>query len=142
MKTILLKQSDLKRNWHLIDADGKVVGDVATKSAVLLRGKHKVTFSPHLDQGDGVIIINAEKVVFTGNKLDQKKYFRYSRYPGHVKSRTARELIKENPTRILEDAVAGMIPKNHLKKEILKRLKVYAGPDHPHLAQAPLPVTL
>ncbi|MBI5414779.1 50S ribosomal protein L13 [Candidatus Peregrinibacteria bacterium] len=142
MKTILPKKSEIKRSWYLLNADGLVVGKIAAKVASILRGKHKPTFTPHIDTGDGVIIINAEKVVFTGKKLDQKKYFRYSRHLGNVKEKTAGKILEDNPVRILQNAIGGMVPRNHNMKIILKRLKIFKGPEHKHTAQSPIPLSL
>lgn len=142
MKTILPQQKDIERKWHIIDAETQVVGKVATKAAHILLGKHKPTFTKHLDVGDGIIIINAEKVVFTGNKETQKKYYRYSGYPGNVRSKTAEKIRQEKPTMILEKAIAGMIPRNKHRNDILKRLKVYAGTEHPHAAQSPIAISI
>ncbi len=137
MKTFVPKKIDIIREWFIVDATGKSVGRIATEVAKALRGKNKPTFIPHLDTGDGVIIINAEKVVLTGNKWTQKKYFRYSGYIGNVKETTAEKMLEKNPTFILENAIAGMIPRTKFKNEILKRLKVTVGSEHRHDAQQP-----
>lgn len=137
MKTYSPKQSDLKPQWFVIDVKGKTLGKVATKVADILRGKNKPTFSPHLDCGDFVIIINAQEVHLTGNKKLQKEYYHHSRYPGGLKTARAEELLARKPERILELAIAGMIPHNKLKKKILKKLKVFAGSEHNHQAQNP-----
>ena len=137
MKTFVAKKENLEKRWFLVDAEGKVVGRLATKLATLLRGKGKPIFSPHLDCGDYIICINAEKVVFTGKKLEQKHYYRHSGYMGGQKSRTAERLLREKPREVIREAVKGMLPKNHLGRKLLKNLKVYAGPKHPHKAQMP-----
>ena len=137
MKTFVPKKSDITRDWFVVDATDKPVGRIATEVAKILRGKDKPTFTPHLDTGGGVIIINAEKVSFTGNKWGQKKYFRYSGYVGNVKETTAEKMLEKNPTFILENAIAGMIPRTKFKKELLKRLKVVVGTEHRHDAQQP-----
>ncbi len=137
MKTFVAKKENLEKRWFLVDAEGKVVGRLATKLATLLRGKGKPTFSPHLDCGDYIICINAEKVVFTGKKLEQKLYYRHSGYMGGQKSSTAERLLREKPREVIREAVKGMLPKNHLGRKLLKNLKVYAGSNHPHKAQMP-----
>ena len=137
MKTFVAKQEDLKKQWYLVDANGKVVGRLATRLASILRGKVKPTFSPHSDCGDFLVCINAEKVVFTGKKLEQKKYYRHSGYMGGQKSRTAQKLLQVKPEEVIVEAVKGMLPKNTLGRKLLKNLKVYAGPEHPHKAQLP-----
>ncbi|MCH7761163.1 50S ribosomal protein L13 [candidate division TA06 bacterium] len=137
MKTFVAKKENLEKRWFLVDAEGKVVGRLATKLATLLRGKGKPIFSPHLDCGDYIICINAEKVVFTGKKLEQKLYYRHSGYMGGQKSRTAERLLREKPREVIREAVKGMLPKNHLGRKLLKNLKVYAGSNHPHKAQMP-----
>ena len=137
MKTFVPKKSDITREWFIVDAAGKPLGRIATEVAKVLRGKTKPIFTPHLDTGDGVIIINAEKVVLTGNKWSQKKYFRYSGYVGNVKETTAEKMLEKKPTFILENAVAGMIPRTKFKKDMLKRLKVVTGTEHRQDAQQP-----
>lgn len=136
-KTISIRKEDVQRDWYIIDAENLVVGRAATKIATVLRGKHKPSFTPHIDCGDCVIVINAEKVRFTGKKLDQKTYQRYSGYPGGQKSQTARELLAKKPTAIVEKAVKGNLPKNKLGRKIFNNLFVYAGSEHPHQAQQP-----
>ena len=138
-KTIHQPVNDIDRRWHLIDASGRVLGRLATEVAVLLRGKHKPIFSPHLDTGDFVVIINAEKVQLTGNKLKDKLYHRHSGYPGGLKTTTAEQMLKKHPTRVLEAAVRGMLPKTKLGAALFRKLKVYAGPTHPHESQRPAP---
>ena len=139
MSTYSPKLSEIQRAWHVVDADGMVLGRLATEVARLLRGKHKPTFAPHIDTGDHVIVINADKVVLTGKKLDQKKAYRHSGYPGGLRSVSYRELMAKRPERVIEKAVKGMLPKNSLGRKMAKKLKVYAGPDHPHQAQKPVP---
>jgi large subunit ribosomal protein L13 len=140
MKTAFAKDSDVVKKWHLIDADGLVVGRLATKIADILRGKNKAVYTPHTDTGDFVVIINAEKVRFTGNKLEQKKYYHHTGYPGGIRAATAKDIMKENPERIIISAVRGMLPKNRLARKQLNKLKVYSGPEHPHKAQNPEPL--
>jgi large subunit ribosomal protein L13 len=144
MKTHHPKLTDFqgKRAWHLIDAEGQVLGNLAVEAAVILRGKNKPEWHPSLDCGDNIIVINAEKIVLTGQKEAQKEYFRHSGYPGALKRTTAGKMRKEHPERIIEKAVAGMIPRNRLKKIILGKLHVYAGAEHPHAGQNPKPLTL
>lgn len=135
MKTYSTKASDIEREWHVIDASGKTLGRLASEVARLLRGKHKPIYVPHLDTGDYVIVINADKVRVTGNKAKQKLYYRHSGYPGGLKSTSLAEMMASQPTRVIEHAVRGMLPKNPLGRAMLKKLKVYAGPNHPHQAQ-------
>lgn len=135
MKTYSTKASDIERQWHVIDASGKVLGRLATQAASLLMGKHKPIFSRNLDTGDFVVIINAEKVRVTGNKAKQKLYYRHSGYPGGLKSISLERMMQTNPTRVIEQAVEGMLPHNRLGASMMKKLKVYAGEEHPHLAQ-------
>ena len=137
MKTIFTKDTDVERKWHVIDADGLVVGRLATKVADILRGKNKAIYTPHTDTGDFVVIVNAKKVRFTGNKLEQKKYYHHTGYPGGIKMTTAKELMNETPEKVIISAVRGMMPKNKLAKQQLSKLKVYSGPEHPHQAQNP-----
>jgi large subunit ribosomal protein L13 len=141
MKTFSAKPAEVEKKWVLIDAANLVVGRLATLVAMRLRGKHKATFTPHVDMGDNVIIINAEKVVLTGRKLDQKIYYRHTGYPGGIKERVARKVIEGRfPERILEKAVERMLPRGPLGRQQLKNLRVYAGPEHPHTAQQPEPL--
>jgi large subunit ribosomal protein L13 len=135
MKTYSTKASDIERKWHVIDASGKTLGRLASEVARLLRGKHKPIYVPHLDTGDYVIVINADKVRVTGNKAKQKLYYRHSGYPGGLKSTSLAEMMESHPTRVIEHAVKGMLPKNPLGRAMFKKLKVYAGPNHPHQAQ-------
>ena len=137
MNTKSIKNKEISKDWWLADADGKVLGRFASKVAQILRGKHKVDFTPHMDMGDFVIIINAEKIKVTGSKFNNKIYYRHSLYPGGLKSQTFKELNEKNPERIIEEAVKGMLPKNKLGKSIIKKLKVFQGPNHDHESQQP-----
>lgn len=137
MKTFSLKNTEVTRNWVLFDASDRVLGRFATKIADKLRGKDKPTFTPHIDGGDFVVVINAEKVKVTGKKSDQKKYYKHSLYPGGLKEKSYQEVLNNNPERIIENAVRGMLPKNKLGKSIFKKLKVYRGSEHPHESQNP-----
>ena len=137
MKTYSLKKEEVQRNWFVIDATDRVLGRVATKIADKIRGKDKSTFTPHTDGGDYVIVINAEKIKVTGSKYNNKIYYRHSLYPGGLKSQTFKELNKKNPGRIIEEAVKGMLPKNKLGKSMIKKLKVFQGPNHDHESQQP-----
>ena len=139
MKTFSAKKEDVTREWWVIDLEGQTVGRAAAQIATLLRGKHKPIYTPHVDTGDFVICINADKVVFTGNKLADKSYHRHSGYPGGLKSITAGELLERRPENVITYAVQGMLPKNKLGTAMLKKLKVYAGSEHPHQAQQPKP---
>ena len=139
VRTYTPKAADIERRWHVIDASDVVLGRLAAQAAVLLRGKHKPTFAPHVDTGDFVIIVNAGKVALTGNKRDQKISYRHSGYPGGLKAVGYVELLEKNPRRAVEQAVRGMLPKNSLGRQTLSKLKVYAGPEHPHAAQKPVP---
>jgi large subunit ribosomal protein L13 len=130
---------DIDKRWHLLDASGRVLGRLATEAAVLLRGKHKPVFSPHLDVGDFVVVINADKVVLTGKKLKAKLYQRHSGYPGGLKTTTAEQMLKKHPARVVEYAVRGMLPKTKLGDALFRKLKVYAGAAHPHASQRPAP---
>jgi len=137
MKTFSAKKSDVERKWYLVDADGKVLGRMASKIAEILRGKHKPIYTPHVDTGDFIIVINAEKVVLTGKKLSQKVYYRHSGYPGGLKSVTAEKLQQKKPEELIRLVVKGMLPKNHLGREMINKLKIHAGGKHPHQAQNP-----
>ena len=139
MPTYSPKAGDVTRAWHVIDASDVVLGRLASHAATLLRGKHKPIFAPHVDTGDFVIIVNAEKVAVTGNKLDDKFLYRHSGYPGGLRRRSVREMIEKQPDRLVERAVEGMLPKNKLGRAMIGKLKVYAGPTHPHAAQQPTP---
>jgi large subunit ribosomal protein L13 len=136
-KTHVTKDEDIQREWFVVDATGQTLGRLATQIARVLRGKHKPCYSPSTDAGDYVVVVNAEKVRVTGRKLDQKTYYRHSGYPGGLKALTLRELLMRRPTRVIEHAVRGMLPRNRLGRRVFKKLKVYAGPDHPHEAQNP-----
>jgi large subunit ribosomal protein L13 len=137
MKTYMANNQTVERKWFFVDAEGKRLGRLATEVATLLRGKHKPTFTPHVDCGDYVIVINAEKIELTGNKWDDKKYYRHSRYPGGLKTTTAKVLNKNFPERMIEFAVKGMLPKGKLGRAMFKKLFVYAGAEHKHAAQQP-----
>ena len=139
MKTLLPKANQIERTWHLVDAQGKVLGRLATQVVRLLRGKHKPIYTPHLDTGDFVVIINAEKIVLTGKKLKDKVYYRHSGYPGGIKSTTPARVLKEKPERVLEEAIRGMLPKTKMGDALFRKVKVYAGGTHPHAAQRPQP---
>src|SRR5947209_6984339 len=140
MKTYSAKPGEIEREWFVVDAEGQTLGRLATRIAETLRGKGKAQYTPHVDTGDFVVVVNAEKVMVTGNKLDQKRYYRHSGYPGGLRSRTLREQLERRPTEVIRKAVKGMLPKNRLARQQLNKLKVYAGPDHPHEAQAPQPL--
>jgi large subunit ribosomal protein L13 len=136
-KTYVTKESDIKRDWWVVDADGQNLGRLAAKVAAVLRGKHKTIFTPSLDTGDFVVIVNAEKVAVTGNKLEEKKYYSVSLYPGGLRVKSLQAQLAQFPDRVLRTAVWGMLPHNKLGRAMLKKLKVYAGPTHPHAAQKP-----
>lgn len=142
MKTYTPKSGEIERNWRIVDAEGMVLGRIATQIADMLRGKDKPTFSPHMDTGDFVVVVNAEKVRLTGKKLSEKVYYRHSGYPGGIKSIVAEKLLEKKPEGLLIEAVKGMLPKNKLRKVFMKKLKVYAGGEHPHEAQRPKVVNL
>ncbi len=142
MRTFSPKPADITREWHELDADGAVLGRLATEAARLLRGKHKAIFAPHVDTGDHVVIVNAARVVMTSDKADKKLHYRHSGYPGGLKTRTYRDLLEREPERTVRRAVKGMLPKGPLGRQMLRKLKVYAGPTHPHAAQGPKPLTL
>ena len=137
MRTYLAKPSTVTRAWHLVDAEGKTLGRLAARIAIVLRGKHKPTFTPHVDTGDHVVVINADKIRLTGDKFKTKVYHRHTGYPGGLKSITAEHLHAKKPTALVTKAVAGMLPKNPLGKKMAKKLRVYAGAVHPHQAQRP-----
>ncbi len=139
MRTFSPKASDIQRQWHVVDASDVVLGRLASHVAILLRGKHKPVFAPHLDTGDFVIVVNAEKIALTGRKLEQKMAYRHSGYPGGLRSVAYGDLMARHPERAVEKAVKGMLPKNTLGRKMLRKLKVYAGPEHPHQAQQPAP---
>jgi large subunit ribosomal protein L13 len=141
-KTYVTKESDVQRDWYVVDARGQTLGRLATRVASVLRGKHKPIYSPAVDVGDYVVVVNAEKVHVTGRKLDQKIYYRHSGYPGGLKEITLRNLLQKYPARVIEHAVRGMLPKNRLGRKLFKHLKVYVGSEHPHVAQQPKPLEL
>ena len=136
-KTFVTKLDDIKREWFYVDADGQSLGRMASKIAAILRGKHKPIFTPGLDTGDFIVVVNAEKVTVTGNKLTEKFYYRYSGYPGGMTAISLRDQLAKHPDRVIEHAVWGMLPHNKLGRAMLKKLKVYRGPAHPHAAQNP-----
>lgn len=138
MKTYVAKPEDFNRDWYVVDASDQVLGRLATQIAMRLRGKHKPIFTPHVDTGDFVIVINADKVKLTGRKTDQKMYWRHSGYPGGIKGVSARRMLENKPEELIRQAVRGMLPKNRLGRKLLKKLKVYTGTEHPHQAQQPI----
>jgi len=137
MKTYTTKSAEIERHWKLVDADGATLGRLATRVATLLRGKHKPSFSPHLDTGDPVVVVNAAKVKVTGNKLQAKLYIRHSGYPGGLRKETLERLLSRRPEEVVRRAVRGMLPQNRLGEKMIRKLHVYAGPEHPHAAQKP-----
>lgn len=137
MTTYMAKPNEVEKKWYIVDAEDKTLGRLSSKIATVLRGKHKPEYTPHVDTGDFVIVINAEKVALTGKKWDEKMYYKHSQYPGGLKEMTYRELKKKKPEEIIRHAVDGMIPNNKLGKKMMKKLKIYAGPKHPHQAQQP-----
>jgi large subunit ribosomal protein L13 len=139
MKTYSAKKGEIEREWYVVDAEGQVLGRLATQIADRLRGKGKPQYTPHVDTGDFVVVVNAEKIAVTGTKLDSKLYYRHSGYPGGLKQRPLREQLERQPTEVLRKAVKGMLPRNKLARQQITKLKIYAGPDHPHEAQAPKP---
>ena len=142
MPTYTPKASEIERAWHVVDADGLVLGRVATEVARILRGKHKPIFAPHVDTGDHVIIVNADKIVLTANKAEKKIVYRHSGYPGGIKANTYADLLDTKPAEAVRRSVRGMLPKNRLGRQMLKKLKVYTGPNHPHSAQNPQPLAI
>ena len=140
MKTYSAKPGEIARDWYLVDAEGQTLGRLATRIADMLRGKGKPQYTPHVDTGDFVVVVNAEKIAVTGNKLDEKMYYRHSGYPGGLKERPLRDQLERQPTEVLRKAVKGMLPRNRLARQQLTKLKIYAGPEHPHEAQAPKPL--
>ena len=136
-RTYSAKEADITRKWYVVDAEGKTLGRLATQVAIVLRGKHKPIFTPHVDTGDHVIVVNAEKIHLTGDKVRQKTYYRHSGYPGGLKSETVKDLLERKPYVIVERAIKGMLPKTKLGKQMGRKLNVYAGPTHPHKAQQP-----
>ena len=141
-KTISANKATVNKEWVLVDADGQTLGRLASKVAKLLRGKHKPNFTPHVDCGDNVIVINAEKVMLTGKKWTDKKYIRHTGYPGGQRERTPNEMLAKFPTRLVENAIKGMLPKNRLGRSLFRNLYVYTGPEHPHAAQQPKEIKL
>jgi large subunit ribosomal protein L13 len=137
MKTYQAKQGEVQRDWYLVDAGGKILGRVASEIALRLRGKHKPIYTPHTDTGDFIIVVNAAGVVLTGKKLTEKMYYRYSGYPGGLRETAAGDMLRKKPEEMIRAAVKGMLPKNTLGRAMLKKLKIYAGSDHPHEAQSP-----
>lgn len=142
MRTFNSKSTDIDRKWYIVDATDQVLGRVATRIATVLRGKHKPVFSPHADTGDFIIVVNADKVLLTGKKEEQKMYFRHTGYPGGGKFTTVAEMRKKHPERIIANAVKGMLPRGPLGRQQFRKLKIYAGSDHPHQAQRPEPLTI
>ncbi len=143
MKTYMLKQGEVEHQWHVVDADGVVLGRLASQIAQVIRGKHKPTFTPHMDGGDFVVVVNAKKVRLTGRKMEQKEYFRHTGYVGNEKFTPVARMLETHPERVIEKAVFGMLPKGTLGRQVLrKKLKVYAGPNHPHEAQQPTPLDI
>jgi len=142
MKTYQAKKEELEHQWYLVNAEGKVLGRLATKLADLLRGKTKPTYTPHLDTGDFVVVVNAGKVALTGRKIKDKMYYHYTGYPGGIKEISAEKLLAKKPTEMIRIAVKGMLPKNSLGRQMLRKLKLYAGPNHPHEAQKPIPLEI
>jgi large subunit ribosomal protein L13 len=142
MKTISMRAEDVQRSWYVIDANNQTLGRLATEVARRLRGKHKAEYTPHVDTGDYIVVINADKVRVTGNKTTDKMYYRHSGYPGGIKSVSFQKLRDTYPDRIIEKAVKGMMPRNPLGRAMLRKLKVYAGPEHPHSAQQPEPLEI
>ena len=142
MTTFMANAGNIERKWYVIDAKGKPLGRVAAKAAVMLRGKHKATYTPHVDCGDNIIIINAKETKLTGNKLDQKMYYNHSMYPGGLRERTAKEMKEKYPIEMMERAVKGMLPHNRLGRQMYKKLFVYEGETHPHMAQKPTVIEL
>ena len=137
MKTYSAKPQDIRRQWHLIDADGKTLGRISTEIARRLRGKHKPEYTPHMDTGDYIVVVNADKVHVTGNKMSDKMYYKHTGYIGNLKSTNLEKLLASKPERVIQYAVKGMMPKGPLGRQMLSKLKVYAGPEHPHTAQQP-----
>src|SRR5437588_8507487 len=140
MRTYNAKPGEIARHWYVVDADGQTLGRLATQIADTLRGKRKPEYTPHVDTGDFVVVVNADKIAVTGKKLDEKIYYRHSGYPGGLKQRTLREELQRRPTEVIRKAVKGMLPRNRLSRAQITKLKVYAGPEHPHDAQAPKPL--
>ena len=142
MNTYTPKKSEIERTWHLVDAEGLVLGRMATEIATILRGKHKATYAPHIDTGDHVIVINADKVVLTSGKAQRKMVYRHTGFPGGIRSDTYGDLLSKKPAEIVRQSIRGMVPKNRLGRQQMSKLQVYAGPTHPHQAQKPVPLEL
>ena len=142
MNTYTPKKSEIERTWHLVDAEGLVLGRMATEIATILRGKHKATYAPHIDTGDHVIVINADKVVLTSGKAERKMVYRHTGFPGGIRSDTYGELLSKKPAEIVRQSIRGMVPKNRLGRQQMSKLQVYAGPTHPHQAQKPIPLEI
>jgi large subunit ribosomal protein L13 len=142
MKTYQAKKEEVDHHWYLVNAEGKVLGRLAAGVAKVLRGKHKPTYTPHVDTGDFIVVVNARKVSLTGKKLKDKTYYRYTGYPGGIKEMSAEKLLAKKPAEMIRMAVKGMLPKNSLGRQMLRKLKVYAGPNHPHEAQKPVPLEI
>ncbi|WP_456342591.1 50S ribosomal protein L13 [Thermovibrio sp.] len=142
MRTFMQRKEDVQRDWYLVDATGKTLGRLASEIAKILMGKHKPTYTPHVDGGDFVVVVNAEKIHVTGKKLDKKIYYKHTLYPGGLKETPLRKMLQEKPEEVIRLAVRGMLPKNKLRDRRMKRLKVYVGPEHPHKAQNPKPIEL
>ena len=142
MNTYTPKKSEIERTWHLVDAEGLVLGRMATEIATILRGKHKATYAPHIDTGDHVIVINADKVVLTSGKAERKIVYRHTGFPGGIRSDTYGDLLSKKPAEIVRQSIRGMVPKNRLGRQQMSKLQVYAGPTHPHQAQKPIPLEI
>ncbi len=142
MKTFSAKSETVQRDWFVVDATGKTLGRLCSEIASRLRGKHKPVFTPHVDTGDYIVVVNAEKVAVTGTKLDNKRYFRFTGYVGNMKSTSLKDLLDKHPERVIEIGVKGMLPKNPLGRAMYRKLKVYSGAEHPHTAQQPLPLNI
>lgn len=142
MKTQSTKPADVRRDWYVVNADGRILGRLATEIASRLRGKHKPEYTPHVDTGDYIVVVNAEKIRVTGRKRTDKIYYRHSGYPGGIRARSFEQMIEKQPERVIELAVKGMLPRNPLGRAMYRKLKVYAGPDHPHQAQQPKPLEI
>jgi large subunit ribosomal protein L13 len=142
LKTFTLRKEDVERKWYVVDADGQILGRLASKIASVLRGKHKETFTPHIDMGDHIVVVNADKIRVTGRKVEQKTYYHHTGHPGGLQTEKYEKLIQEHPDRIIRRAVWGMLPHNRLGRKLIKKLKIYASPEHPHQAQQPEVMTI
>ncbi len=142
MKTYQAKKEEVEHRWFLVNAEGKILGRLATKLADVLRGKTRPTFTPHMDTGDFVVVVNAEKIALTGKKMKDKIYYHYTGHPGGIRAMSAEKLLAKKPTEMIRIAVKGMLPKNSLGRQVIRKLKVYSGPDHPHEAQKPIPLEI